>query len=75
MQKEKEQNNEYSSDWIPYIEEVKRYKEFANNYKNKSFNPYINEVKKYKEYANRFFHRDTANHGTKERANERDKNS
>lgn len=76
MQKEKEQNSEYnSSDWAPYIEEVKRYKEFANNYKNKSFDPYINEVKKYKEYANRFFHRDATNRGTKEGANERDKNS
>lgn len=62
------------SDFDAYIEEVKRYKEFANNYKNKSFDPYINEVKKYKEYANRFFNRDATNRGTKERANERDKN-
>lgn len=67
MPKEKNQNGGYSKDWIPYIEEVKRYKEFADNYKNKSISPYINEVKKYKEYANRFFTRDTTNHGTKER--------
>ena len=78
MRKEKGRNNEYGSDWIPYIEEVKRYKEFANNYKNKSIDPYINKVKKYKEYANRFngiFNRDVTNRRTKERANERDKNS
>ena len=67
MPKEKNQNSEYSRDWIPYMEEVNRYKEFANNYKNKSIAPYINEVKKYKEYANRFFTRNTTNHGTKER--------
>ena len=67
MQKEKNQNCGYSKDWIPYIEEVKRYKEFADNYKNKSITPYINEVKKYKEYANRCFNRDTTNQGTKER--------
>ena len=51
MQKEKEQNNKYSSDWIPYIEEVKRYKEFADNFKNKTVDPYISEIKRYKKYA------------------------
>lgn len=51
MRKEKERNNEYSSDWIPYIEEVKRYKEFADNFKNKTVDPYISEIKRYKKYA------------------------